>query len=233
MIVPAEPLPAEPSPEWRAAATRSRELVVLTHGIGSTRLFLAPLAARLHAAGFAVRLYGYPSPWWSNATFGKRFAALLRRVAPGYERVHLVVHSMGGIVTRCALREELPPNLGRVVQIAPPNRGSHMATRLAVDSGHPVWDRLVVRPHRFLAPTLVELIDAPDSFVNRLGPVPPGIELGILAASRDRVLYPEQTHLEGARDHQTVEGWHTGILWKRETAELVARFLRTGAFYPQ
>lgn len=207
-----------------------RELVVMTHGIASTRLLLAPLAARLRRAGFVVRLHGYPSLWWSNRAFGERLAALLRRVAPRYARVHLVVHSMGGIVARCALREGLPANFGRVVQIAPPNRGSHMATRLATDSGNPLWDRLIVRPHRWLAPTLREIVDTPDSFVNRLGPPPVGVEVGVLAASHDNVLHPEQTLLEGGKEHRVVRGWHTGVLWTRETAELTARFLRTGAF---
>jgi pimeloyl-ACP methyl ester carboxylesterase len=211
-------------------ALSPRELVVLTHGIASTRFLLAPLAARLRSAGFATRLTGYPSLWWSNETFGKRLAAQLRRVAPAYDRVHLVVHSMGGIVARCALREELPPNFGRVVQIAPPNRGSHVATRLTVECGNRAWDRLVVRPHRFLAPTLMELADAPDSFVNRLGPVPAGIEVGVITASNDRVVRVGNTDLDGAADCCTVKGWHTGVLWTRETAELAARFLRTGRF---
>jgi pimeloyl-ACP methyl ester carboxylesterase len=210
--------------------TPSRELVVLTHGIASTRFLLFPLAARLRSAGFATRLTGYPSLWWSNETFGKRLAALLRRLAPGYERVHLVVHSMGGIVARCALREVLPPNFGRVVQIAPPNRGSHVATQLTVECGNPAWDHLVVRPHRFIAPTLRELIDSPDSFVNRLGPVPAGIEVGVITASNDRVVRAGNTLLEGAADHCTVTGWHTGVLWTKETADLTARFLRTGCF---
>ncbi len=222
--------PADSNATPPAAPQPMRELVVLTHGIASTRFFLAPLAARLRSAGFTTRLTGYPSLWWSNETFGKRLAALLRRVAPSYDRVHIVVHSMGGIVARCALREELPPNFGRVVQIAPPNRGSHMATRLAVECGHPAWDNFIVRPHRFIAPTLVELVDAPDSFVNRLGPAPAGIDVGVIAASNDRVLYPEQTLLEGAADHCTVNGWHTGVLWTKETAELTACFLRTGRF---
>ena len=168
--------------------------------------------------------------WGSNRGHGARLAALLRRLAPGFDRVHLVVHSMGSIVARCAIAEGLPENFGRVVQIAPPNRGSHMATRLAVAGRNPLWNTLVVWPHRTISPTLVELLDTPDSFVNRLGPVPPGVEVGVLAASHDNVLYPEQTHLEGQRDHRTVRGWHTGVLWTRETADCVERFLRTGSF---
>ena len=207
-----------------------RDLVVMTHGIASTRFFLAPLAWRLRRRGFATRLYGYPSIWWSNRDHGRRLAAFLRRVGPRYDRVHLVVHSMGGIVTRCALEEPLPENLGRVVMIGTPNRGSHMASRLACDSPSRLWNTLVVRPHRALSSTLVELTDEPDSFVNRLGPPPPGIEIGVVAASHDKMLHPSQSHLEGQADHRTARGWHTSVLWTRETAELAERFLRDGSF---
>lgn len=212
------------------ADSGSRELVFMTHGIASTRFLLAPLAVRLNRAGFATRLYGYPSVWWSNRDHGKKLAERLTRIAPKYDRVHLVVHSMGGIVTRCALQEELPENLGRVVMIAPPNRGSHMATRLACDSRSTLWNHLVVKPHRTLSSTLVELTDQPDSFVNSLGPAPDGVEVGVLAASHDNVLHPHQTHLDGQADHCTVRGWHTGVLWTRETADRTIRFLRTGSF---
>lgn len=231
MIRPADQTTPLPTP----AAESHGELVVLTHGIASNRFMLFPLATRLRRAGFATRLYGYPSMWWSNRKYGTRLATYLRRIAPKYDRVHLVVHSMGGIVARCAFTEELPDNLGRVVQIAPPNQGSHAATRLTVDStdttwAATAWNQLVVRPHRLLSPTLRELTDLPDSFVNQLGPAPAGIDIGVLAASNDRVLYPEQTHLEGEADYHIVQGWHTSVLWTQETAQQTAQFLKTGRF---
>ena len=210
--------------------SKPRELVLLTHGIASTRLFLVPLAWRLRQAGYATRLYGYPSLWWSNRSHGQQLAKVVRRLAPRYDKIHLVVHSMGSIVARCALEEELPENLGRVVMIAPPNRGSHAATRLACDSDSWFWNQFVVRPHRGISPTLSELTDEPDSFVNQLGPAPQGIEVGVIAASDDNVLHPGQTHLNGQADHYTAHGWHTQVLWTRETARLTERFLRQGRF---
>lgn len=205
------------SPSPPLSGSSRKELVLLTHGIASTRLFLLPLAWRLQRSGFATRLYGYPSVWWSNRSHGQKLASVLHRLAPRYERVHLVVHSMGAIVTRCALEERLPDNLGRVVMIAPPNRGSHVATRLA-------WS------HGWFSPTLLEIRDTPESFVNSLGAPPQGVEIGVLEASRDRVLRRGQTHLEGQADHRTVTGWHTHVLWTRETARVTERFLREGAF---
>lgn len=195
-----------------------RELVVLTHGIGSTRLVMAPLAWRLRRQGFDVRLLGYYSLTGSNRRLGKWLARNVRRLdaQQKWSRIHLVVHSMGSIVTRCALEEELPDSLGRVVMLGPPNGGSHMATFLR----HIYW---------FSGP-LMELKDEPDSFVNRLPPAPDGVDVGVLAAKHDNVIDLERTHLTGERDHRVVDSWHTGMVWRPETAELTGNFLRTGRF---
>jgi alpha-beta hydrolase superfamily lysophospholipase len=82
------------------SSNASQELVLLTHGIASTRWFLGPLAYRLRKAGFQTQLHGYPSLWWSNRSHGHKLAEVLRDVAPRYDRVHLVVHSMGSSLAR-------------------------------------------------------------------------------------------------------------------------------------
>jgi len=43
------------------------------------------------------------------------------------ERLHFVGHSMGAIVVRIALTVTRPRKLGRVVLLAPPNRGARLA----------------------------------------------------------------------------------------------------------
>lgn len=195
------------------------ELTVLIHGIGSTKWLMWPLARRLQRAGYDARLYTYFTLWGSNTRNGQAFAAELRRLADTgrYSRIHVVAHSMGSIVTRCALEHELPAEFGRVVMIGPPNRGSHMARRL-----EPIYGRI--------SPTLMELKDTPDSFVNSLPAVPEHLEVGVLAASFDRMIDLPNTHLEGQRDHHTVRGMHTGALWTPACAEQVVHFLRSGAF---
>ncbi|QDU86745.1 Alpha/beta hydrolase family protein [Pirellulimonas nuda] len=201
-------------------ASASRELVVMVHGIASWRFVFAVMNARLRAAGFATRMWGYPSILWSNQHHGASLARLLRRrAATGkYDKIHLVVHSMGSIVARCALQEELPEQLGRIVMIGPPNQGSHVASRLA-----PIYG--------WLAPTLVELCDVEGSFVRTLGSPPEHVEIGVVAAQRDRVVPLLNTHLAGMRDHIVLPGLHTSSLWRRETAEQVVHFLREGRFF--
>lgn len=197
------------------------ELIVLIHGISSSRWFLWPLAKRLETAGYETRLWTYFTLWGSNRQTGRRFAAQLRQYSASgrYARIHVVAHSMGSIVTRCAFDEELPLELGRVVMIGPPNRGSHVATRVS-------------RLYGWFSSTLVELSHKPDSFVNRLPGLPSGVEVGVLAPSHDRMVRQESMRVEGQRDHRAIRGMHTASLWTRECADQVQSFLQHGTFQP-
>ena len=100
--------------------------------------------------------------------------------------------------------------------LGPPKRGSRVAAVLAQGLG---W---------FCRP-LAELSDAENSFVNTLAP-PDGVDVGIIAASFDRVLSVESTHLPTERDHLVVPSGHTSMLFRSDVAEYTAAFLRQGHF---
>lgn len=206
----------QPQPSQR---TTLRDLVVLTHGIASSKWLLAPLAARLRSRGFDTRLHGYYTLRGSNARLGEQFATRLYELAAQYpgRTIHLVAHSMGSIVTRCALLSGVPHELGRIVMIAPPNRGSPAARKLS-----PIYG--------WFATTLPELSDEPDSFVNRLPTSTGGHTVGVLAAGRDNVVQGGSTLLDDQADHKTLNSLHTSILWRKRTADLVATFLESGRF---
>lgn len=204
------------------APTRSAaapgDIVLLTHGIASTRWFMWPLARRLLRQGFDARLYTYFTLRGSNRAIGQQFAQYVCELAerhPG-RTIHVVAHSMGSIVTRCAIAAGLPECVGRVVMIGPPNRGSHVARALAPLLG---W----------IAPTLAELSDAEASFVNSL---PRRLErqVGIIAAARDRVVRLDSTLLEDHAGYVVLPYRHTSILWTPEVAHHVAHFLQHGTF---
>ena len=92
-------------------------------------------------------------------------------------QLHLVTHSMGGIIARTMFADFEFQNLGRVVMLAPPHRGSHMARKLTPLVG---W----------LSPSLEQLSDSADSFVNRLPNTlkQKEIEFGIIESTKDRVI---------------------------------------------
>ena len=102
--------------------------------------------------------------------------------------------------------------------ICPPNRGSHVAALYAPWLG---W----------ACKTLGQLSDAPGGFAEQLSPsIAERYEVGIIAASRDFVVRLASTHLAQANQHTVVDGFHSTMLFNPRTAELIARFLRQGAF---
>ena len=104
------------------------ETVVLVHGIWMTGLEMLPLARRLRTCGYRTQVLRYrslrrPLDW--NA---RRLVQLVRRQGPG--PVHLVGHSLGGLVILQALQDSQDLAAGRVVLLGSPVNGSLIARRL-------------------------------------------------------------------------------------------------------
>lgn len=217
---------------------REPETVVLLHGLGRTGWSMAPLAWSLEREGYRVVRLTYPSLTMPLETLATTWLpAQLARISPQPQSLHIVTHSMGGILVRAWLAAcGTPPELGRVVMIAPPNGGSELAERLGAFA-----------VFRWLTgPNGHRLGTGPASLPPQLGPWPGPAQLGILAGGRsnlpcglgclpaphDGKVSVAATHLAGERDHRTLPLSHTLILYRRSTYRQVAAFLRDGAFAP-
>jgi pimeloyl-ACP methyl ester carboxylesterase len=202
-------------------AAHARECVVLVHGFLANKYLLSVLARRLRRYGYQTDAWGYWNMQCSLLVHAERLARELTALDtdPRVGRIHVVGHSMGCIIGRAALAEHRPAKLGRFVMLAPPNRGSFVATATAGTFG------------RLLRP-VVELSTAADSLVNRL-PMPSGVEIGVIAAEHDALVSEASTHPDAPHAHVMLPTWHTGLLFRHETPTLVARFLSTGEFTPQ
>ena len=105
-----------------------------------------------------------------------------RHVAPavahclrlGVERIHVVTHSLGGILVRQFLQTRQLPSQSRVVMLSPPNRGSEIAEAF---KGNPVFKWVC-------GPAGQQLGTDPQSVPNRLHPVPN--EVGVITGNRSR-----------------------------------------------
>jgi hypothetical protein len=196
----------------------SSDIVYLVHALARTTLSMRFIGRYLTHCGFVTRYWRY----YSTRHPAEHHASLLRtelesvtRNSPE-TRIHFVTHSMGGIVVRAALTPEAPTNTGRVVMIAPPNRGSHSARRFAP---YAAW----------LWKPLPQLSCEPDSYVCRL-PTPAGVEIGVIAGAHDRRVTVEQTHLAGETDHLIVSAGHTFIINRADVCRQTACFLKEGRF---
>lgn len=192
------------------------ELVVLAHGMGRTSVSMLPLAYALRRDGYRTLNFGYssygPSVAAIAATLGRAVDGELR--ARPATRVHFVGHSLGNIVVRRLLADH-PPDaaLGRFVMLAPPNRGSRAADRLAPYLG---W---LLKP-------LPELRTAGGTVANL--PPPAGLEFAIVAGQQDGKVGVAETRLPGAKAHAVVPAGHTFIAMNPTVVAMVRRFLAEG-----
>ena len=199
---------------------KQQDTVVLIHGLGGTRLDMWPMARRLQGLGFNVRNWGYRSIGNRIETHAGRLAEFLMKLNQEADgQIHLATHSMGGIITRAMLADRQIERLGRIVMIAPPHQGSHAARKLNRFIG---W----------LSPSLLQLSDVEDSFVNQLPNSfeQRNIEFAIIESVRDRVIVQGGVLLNGHHDYAQLRA-HPGVApLYNETITLVENFLVNGKF---
>ena len=190
---------------------------------------MRPLQQRLSEAGYQVHNLGYASTRSAPEKLVGQVGEAVERRCSGASKLHFVTHSLGGILARAYLSREPSQRAGRVVMLAPPNRGSEVVDRLG---------NLI----RLLGPTAQELGTAPDSLPNRLPS--PDFELGVIAGTgslhpfadgvlegaHDGTVRVESTRLEGMSDFLALPVSHTFIMRSPEVARQVLCFLRTGRF---
>jgi pimeloyl-ACP methyl ester carboxylesterase len=203
------------------------ETVILIHGLWMPGIVLLPMQRRLRAAGFAVRRFSYPS--WRDG-LAANVDRLARCVAqtPGTV-IHLVAHSLGGLLTLSLLAQQPDARIGRVVMLGTPCAGCHCGFTLAAI---PLLAKVVGR-------TFVDWFRLPQAAL------PPRPEIGILAGTRrigfgllipglprpnDGLISVAETRLESAADSIALHVHHSGMLFSRACVQQIASFLRTGKF---
>ena len=199
--------------------TARRETVILVHGLWGTDLGLRRLGRRLEQAGLGVRYYRYPS--WrgrlEDITHGLRY---LVEHTEG-KRVHLLGHSLGGIVIAKMLASAPPPRVGQVAFLGSPLRGSTAVSAIS-------RKRL---GRWLLGPVALEGIveDRPPAPADReilvvAGTLPLGIGLLFgIPRPHDGWIQVSETGVEGARAFRS-RAWHFGLLLSRKVASTVCAF---------
>jgi pimeloyl-ACP methyl ester carboxylesterase len=217
----------------RKLRPRSDHLVVVLHGLGRSRGSFSGMTKALDAAGYEVAAVDYPSTRRELREHSLQIRGILDR-AEDIRTVSFVTHSLGGIVARDLLslegswKERI--RMGRVVMIAPPNRGSIIAEVLK--------DWMPARA--VMGKVLGEL--APEAVASI---PPPPCEFGIIAGGtgkkglnplldgdNDGVVTVESARLDGYRDFLLLDASHSFIMTKTECIEATIRFLANGRFAP-
>ncbi|MBX3665264.1 MAG: alpha/beta fold hydrolase [Burkholderiales bacterium] len=204
------------------------EPVVVVHGLWMQGLVMGLLARRLGGGGFAAHTWSYPT---LRGSLGENAARLARHcMALAAPRVHIVAHSMGGLVALRMLERHRELRCGRLVLLGTPYGDSFSARRLARFPGG----------RALLGRSIAEWLDGPR-------PLPRGdTEIGVIAGTRgfglgrlvapdlprpnDGVVTLQETAVPGVTERIELDVGHTGMLLSRAVARQCAAFLRHGRF---
>lgn len=204
------------------------EPVIIIHGLWMRGLVMGWLARRIAQDGFATHTYSYPTMRLTLRENAERFARYCVSLAA--PRVHIVAHSMGGLVALKMLEMHRQLRCGRLILLGTPYTGSVAAQRLARLPG---GGRLLGRS---IAEWLREPRPVPDS-IAEIGIIAGtrGYGLGRLIASdlpqpHDGVVALAETAVPGVTRRIVLKVGHTEMLLSREVARQCCAFLRSGEF---
>jgi pimeloyl-ACP methyl ester carboxylesterase len=191
------------------------------------------LKAYLNDFGYKGYTVNLPTMFSSFETIYESFKKQLLNIdTTNYASIHLVGHSMGGLIIRYYLSKHKVPKLGRCVFIGTPNQGTRLAD---IGMEVPLAAR-VLKPIRALHSNTLA-IDLPQN-----EPIP---DIGIIAGTNHRLITggflkkPNDGRVEVAatkleaplmKDFIALNYLHTKIHKEKVTAELIYHFLEFGKF---
>lgn len=150
----------------------------------------------------------------------------------GAEKIHIVTHSLGGIVVRRYLQDHFLPHGSRIIMISPPNKGSELA-----DAFQNLWI------YKWLnGPAGQVLGTEPGSLPNSLKPV--DAEIGVITGNfslnpvfswiipgpNDGKVAVRSAKLHEMKDFLVVHACHSFIMTHPEVLRQVVFFLKKGRF---
>jgi pimeloyl-ACP methyl ester carboxylesterase len=217
-------------PDAPAGQRHARQAVILVHGLWTPASVFSLQGHWLRQRGYQPLRFAYPSV---RATLAQNVQGLQRFIAAtSAADIHLVGHSLGGLLILELLAQAPDLRLRRVVLLGTPCVDSHCARELAGVAGLPallgrsIMEWLSRAPGATALPRSARQVGvlAGTRSVG-LGRIVPG-----LPRPNDGVVALAETRLPGAADFIALPVAHSGMLASRRCAVQIASFLESGRF---
>ena len=214
----------------RIAEDSSGETVVLLHGLARSNLAMKGMAKRLVGEGYNVQQVGYKS-------IGETPEEVLQDITDQINAccatlttpVHIVGHSLGGVLTRAYLGKHKPAGLGKVVLIGSPNKGTPI-----VDAFKDKWWMKIAGETAMALGTensgFLSSLPAPDY---PLGVIAGVAEAGMseqIPGDDDGLVPLESTKVEGMSDFIVLNVSHADMRNDDGVFAQLIHYLKEGAF---
>lgn len=207
---------------------KNNETVVLVHGLWMHGVVMVWFGWMLYRRGYQIRLFSYRS----LLRMPEQNADRLAKVVDGIKTpvVHMVGHSLGGIVLMHLLDRHPGLKPGRFVLLGSPVRGSLVAANIM---------RLPVIRTLLLGRSIHQglLGGCPKFPGNReLGVICGNTPIGIgrlftnSDQANDGTVLVKETRVEKAREHLEMSVTHTSMVFSKAVIRQVAGFLAQGRF---
>jgi alpha-beta hydrolase superfamily lysophospholipase len=191
-----------------------KDTIILIHGYAAHPILMHRLKKILSKQNFHVINFKYQSTRKTIEYHAESLKNEIKRIDKS-STIHIIAHSMGGILVRQLLVTHKNLKFGRIIMIAPPNKGSKSASMLS--STVFKWSKTLRQ------------ISKENSYIKNL-PEPEYFDIGIIASKFDRVVRIEDTILRTQSDHITLPYHHGELPWRTETAEQCIHFIKKGHF---
>lgn len=191
--------------ERRQETVFDRTPVLLLHGLFHNRGCWWWFGWQLRRRGFTV--VSLDLPLWRDpaAAVEVTAAKIAELVDRGAQQVHLVGHSMGGLIARaCLHRPEAARHVGRCILLGTPNAGSRLASFAVSPTG--------------------EQLRPGSDYLHDLNadPPPAPVRVSSIYSRHDNLIIPwESSRLEGARNIELAAMGHTTLLYHPAVLEVV------------
>ena len=215
-------------------------VVVVLHGAIRSRSSMASICQLIEKqTGYQAINVSYASTRAKISQHAIALRKIIEYLGPQVKEINFVAHSMGNLVIRHYLQDlklqpgktAVPPRIGRIVMLAPPNQGTELAARV---KNNPIFLALwgVSGGEMATWKTLAPRLGIPECEFGIIAgnPLPDQQGNPLIEGPDDLVVGVLETQLPGARDFLVLPVSHSTIMYDQRVKDATLRFLQLGHF---